>query len=370
MDETNEIEALAKAYEKARAAKWNDGSFTQRDVHAYALLAVRDAVLASLAERGGIMSAETVAKDIATLRRVLDNPKFEPELERLAAQGATIAALQQAEEKSKAHARRLEVMCQSETERADAAEARAEQAEREASGQKKINDRLSEECTRLESEHEAMTTRLITSENARTLAERERDEWKAAEALSSHRWQRAESALATVREAAVKASTELRHTFRPETRDWNLVARAIRILEEATTPGATPAPEHPDTATLRSIRERADDSPWLQAIALRLGMGKVSFEQIQALIRAVLGDSGPSGGGEKCAVCSAPAVCMGTETGHTNEGACSECCDHGRGECQPVNPATPGLAACVPVSATPAAHLDTMLAEYHGEPTE
>jgi hypothetical protein len=32
-----------------------------------------------------------------------------------------------------------------------------------------------------------------------------------------------------------------RHAYRPETRDWNLVARAIRILEEATTPGAADA---------------------------------------------------------------------------------------------------------------------------------
>jgi len=41
-----------------------------------------------------------------------------------------------------------------------------------------------------------------------------------------------------LRRAAVTASAEMRHTYRPETRDWNLVARAIRILEEATTPTA------------------------------------------------------------------------------------------------------------------------------------
>jgi hypothetical protein len=39
-----------------------------------------------------------------------------------------------------------------------------------------------------------------------------------------------------IRERATKASAELRHAYRPETRDWNLVARAIRVLEEATTP--------------------------------------------------------------------------------------------------------------------------------------
>lgn len=37
-------------------------------------------------------------------------------------------------------------------------------------------------------------------------------------------------------EAAKRASAELRHTYRPETRDWNLVSRAIQILERVTTP--------------------------------------------------------------------------------------------------------------------------------------
>lgn len=41
---------------------------------------------------------------------------------------------------------------------------------------------------------------------------------------------------ATLRSGATRASGELRHTYRPETRDWNLVARAIRLLEGVTTP--------------------------------------------------------------------------------------------------------------------------------------
>ena len=43
--------------------------------------------------------------------------------------------------------------------------------------------------------------------------------------------------------AATQASAELRHTYRPETRDWELVARAIRILESVTTPGVSAASE-------------------------------------------------------------------------------------------------------------------------------
>ena len=42
--------------------------------------------------------------------------------------------------------------------------------------------------------------------------------------------------LRRIKEAATRASAELRHTYRPETRDWELVARAIRVLEDATTP--------------------------------------------------------------------------------------------------------------------------------------
>jgi hypothetical protein len=55
----------------------------------------------------------------------------------------------------------------------------------------------------------------------------------------------AESQLRAIRERATKASAELRHAYRPETRDWNLVARAIRILEEATTPNTPARPVHP-----------------------------------------------------------------------------------------------------------------------------
>lgn len=49
--------------------------------------------------------------------------------------------------------------------------------------------------------------------------------------------------------AAITAAAELRHAFRPETRDWNLVSKAICILEEATTPGKPTA-------------QPVDNAPW------------------------------------------------------------------------------------------------------------
>lgn len=64
---------------------------------------------------------------------------------------------------------------------------------------------------------------------------------------------------------------------------------------------ATPA-EHPDTATLRAIRERAKD---MRAGTELLGNDDVRNGIIAAL-GVVLGDSGPSGGGEEMCQCDHP----------------------------------------------------------------
>ena len=42
--------------------------------------------------------------------------------------------------------------------------------------------------------------------------------------------------LRALEEALTRAAAELRHAYPPETRDWNLVSRAIIILERVTTP--------------------------------------------------------------------------------------------------------------------------------------
>jgi hypothetical protein len=84
MDETNEVEALEKVY---REAQYN-GS------HEAGLIAVRDAVLASLAARGGTLSADSLREVLEPVRA--ERPQTVVAIrQHLSAQGATNAALQQ-----------------------------------------------------------------------------------------------------------------------------------------------------------------------------------------------------------------------------------------------------------------------------------
>lgn len=95
-----------------------------------------------------------------------------------------------------------------------------------ASGAEQDREALRAEAARYEEAAKHDQTKLEEAERARNKAMIDRSS--------------VESRLAAIRESATKAAAELRHTYRPETRDWNLVARAIVILERAVLDGVAP----------------------------------------------------------------------------------------------------------------------------------
>ncbi len=119
----------------------------------------------------------------------------------------------------------------------------------------------------------------------------------------------AESALATLRQALAVVAPFLRGAYESvragdggaghvrKVIGWSGVTfegleRLMPLLD------ATPS-EHPDTATLRAIRERAKDAGWCGAAWISSQRdGSTANERGGAFAASLLGDSGPSGGGD------------------------------------------------------------------------
>lgn len=194
-------------------------------------------------------------------------------------------------------------------------------------------------------DHSAAQGRAIAAKDAR-IAELEGDP-TAPIAHWREKAKAAESALATLRQAVEGEVADCCLDATPPVCD-----RCKRLLAAL---NATPA-EHSDTATLRAIRERAKDADALgRAAAEGVATGRWDTttdaddrdayrEMGESVAEYLLGDSGPSGGGERvCRVCEAP------ESKHDSEG---RNVDAGP-ECDGFEPTTPpdGAASETPRTA-------------------
>lgn len=314
---TSEVEALAKVYGDAYEALWATGEHDKHSCHEAALEAVRATVRAQDRARGGTLSAEQLSRmasacdgdeGAGTLAEMLGQA-----LDHSAAQGRTMAAL---EERCKAEIAKA-ITAESERD-----EARATIAARDA--------RIAE------------LVAMGGMDEERILAAKKRLGEALARAVA------AESALATLRQAVEPIADEARALVTSydagTAKDEDGMSYCVDDLRHLIAAyDATP-----DTAALRAIRQRAKELVRRDAAAeacdhrgrsdffvpcQKCG-GAVSEEELMAFVRGLLGDSGPSGGGEKrCHCCHKDGTsCDGTP------------CD-----CESTTPPDAAAEACGPI---------------------
>lgn len=352
------------------------------------------------AARGGTLHPGEISDHLGDVKDRV-HPKTAEELDRhMAAQGRAIAALEEQVRTLTAdnvaiRARWDAVDAEAQRYAEDAAALRKQvetlTAERDEQARRAMN--ASTAIQGIESERDALRSRVTELEAESKARLALADMWKGKVAS-------AESALATLRQEVEVLRGALAFVAVYELEDVKTPARALldglqhvanRALDKAKSLGATPAPEHPDTAkaarweanarefaarpccpahernplsilpcegayrdTVRAIRERAKTDARWQTIQYGLQAGATADLRHDATValasmqRDLLGDSGPSGGGE------ATTTCIGGEwPGHTNRpapracGYCDDCCGHAGGECAtPTTP--PDVAASEP----------------------
>lgn len=265
------------------------------------VVAIMDSARNALAANGGAMTAGTLVSVLGLLAE--SAPQTADDLrQHIAAQGAKVAALKDDRRHTTADALRERLrVCQAERTALEVltwdlvrvgvlmfegAEERAD-ANARAVARLKPSGHAAEDVSRaalmVGSREKASQARADLDCLAALAQHGQEAEGKA---IEHHEWFRtekvradaAESQLRAIRERATKASAELRHAYRPETRDWNLVARAIRILEEVTTPNAPHRPCSPFCAAheLSKAQASAVSPETMAAVRKTLGMSEDS----------------------------------------------------------------------------------------------
>lgn len=316
---TSEVEALAM---KAKEAYERDGATWAQVVESIAR-----AVHAQDEARGGTLTEGQVD---ALLRECSDFDGTKPInagrlREHHAAQGRTIAMLEKERDTARKAERNLHTYNRETRKERD----EARDAMRLAAGER---DEARDELAKAQAELAAERARAEMHGRAEGEALEKKGTWRT-------RATRAESALATLRQAVDKAASDV-NRLAGYTKKADPIAGALRAALDA-----TPA-EHPDTATLRGIRERA--KTWCNTG--RLG------EESRAALDFVLGDSGPSWGGEKPTAPPGVAACQPER--ETGEG----CGAHGYplmgGKCAASPDVAPREPDCAPCEGTGSASKD------------
>jgi len=374
-------EVLDKVYSKAYADVANVLTEKRRP-HAVALEAVAAHVRAEDAARGGTLSAAQMESFGVALHHpgTWSNVRMKEMFAHAAAQGRANAARD-------ACIAELEAL-------ADGHEDNAHQAIRERD---EARAELAKAAELLDAA--GVPTDADEREKGRTGTLPERVEMLAnARIIWKQQCMSAESALATLRQAVEDVADGLdgaRAYKTPEYVSRKCVGMAADKLRDALR--ATPS-EHPDTATLHKVREWLEqpteerepkDAEWWKG-----------YDCAEKEVRALVGDSDPSGGGErvplnqpldwskhatnctveftpgydthrtwKCAPdcpsgggealceCGKPAACLGAYEGQPEKTyACGDCCGHGNedGRCEMLEPTTP------PGGAVPRSDVDVL----------
>jgi hypothetical protein len=212
MDETNEVEALVVVYDKAVA----EMDANDPNLGRVGIVAVRDAVLASLAARGGTLSEKDFRRMESRFRVPED---FDALREHSTAQGATNAALQQRVTELEKDAHDIAVTAEESEKARLAAVARAEKAEEELAAaaealdedgaESQEDDSVAARIAALAEDRQEEKARAERAEARAEQAERELEKAKQFHTAEHRDRKAAESALVTLRLAVAALLAEV-----------------------------------------------------------------------------------------------------------------------------------------------------------------